>query len=112
MSVMNFAKMISYMSLCFKVIVKSLKNPLLVLQGKKLCFSETCVYANRIPCNRIKFFNITQKGRFGTNDFKRGIPPKHFFPTIEDETSFIVIVLNLLLVRRMRIYGSGFRQMH
>ena len=48
-----------------------------------------------------RFFNITQKGKFSTNDFKREILPEHYFPTIQNEISYISI-------GRMRVYASGF----
>ena len=56
-----------------------------------------------------KLFYITQKGKLCTNDFERGIPGKYYFPTMQNETSHITILLNTVLVRRMRDYASGFR---
>ena len=41
------------------------------------------------------FFNVTQKGKFHTNDFKGGIQ------TMQNETSHISILTNVFLVRRM-----------
>ena len=40
---------------------------------------------------REKFFDITQKRKFRTNDFKRGILPKHF-PTMQNETSLAILL--------------------
>ena len=37
------------------------------------------------------FFDITQKGKFRANDFKRGVPPKYFFLTMHDKTSLMAI---------------------
>ena len=58
--------------------------------------------------NTGKIFDITQKGKFLTKRFKSGFPPKHFFTTMHDEASHIAVLLNVLLVRRMRVYTSVF----
>ena len=56
-----------------------------------------------------RFFTITQKGKFCTNNLKRGILPKHYFSTMQNKIFYISILTNALLVRRMRVFTSGFR---
>ena len=44
---------------------------------------------SRVAGERV--FNITQKGKFRANDFKRGILPIPYFPTMQNETSILTI---------------------
>ena len=90
---MDFANMTSYVShYVFKLLLLFLKiSPSGITWKEIICLSEICVYSNGIPSSRRgeRFFNITQKGKFRTNDFKRGILPKHYFPAMQNETFYL-----------------------